>query len=284
MSSGICAKPATWATCPCDRNRSAIPRWSSTSIVRECRPPARDPARSWLARRSTMATSTPANASSPANMSPVGPPPTMTTACSVMAARRSASRRSQPAHHSVGRRGDGVELGGDQLGRAAPSLRPDAMSNSVVPPIRASSSAVQRSSRPLLDLAEVLGVAHLLAPLDFGALDGRLPDREVSHEMIRGGAVPVPFPRRCVHRVARAHLEHVAAARLDAPNAFGHVEGLAGCMDMPGIPSAGCEADDVDPDARGWLSMRDLVDPDVASELLERALARRLLMQHLHGS
>ena len=42
-------------------------------MVRECRPPAREPTRSWLARRSTMATSTPANASSPANISPVGP-------------------------------------------------------------------------------------------------------------------------------------------------------------------------------------------------------------------
>ncbi len=43
--------------------------------MRECRPPAREPGRSWLARRSTMATSTPANANSPANISPVGPPP-----------------------------------------------------------------------------------------------------------------------------------------------------------------------------------------------------------------
>ena len=49
-------------------------------MVRECRPPAREPARSWLARRSTMATSTPANANSPANISPVGPPPAITTA------------------------------------------------------------------------------------------------------------------------------------------------------------------------------------------------------------
>src|SRR6202011_5380470 len=51
---------------------------------RECRPPAREPARSWLAPRSTMATSIPANANSPANISPVGPPPAITTACSVM--------------------------------------------------------------------------------------------------------------------------------------------------------------------------------------------------------
>ena len=49
---------------------------------RECSPPAREPARYWLARRSTIATSIPANANSPANISPVGPPPAITTACS----------------------------------------------------------------------------------------------------------------------------------------------------------------------------------------------------------
>src|SRR5829696_8244302 len=69
------------------------------SSRKECRPPAREPARSWLARRSTMATSTPANANSPANISPVGPPPAITTACSVIAALRPASCRPPPAHH-----------------------------------------------------------------------------------------------------------------------------------------------------------------------------------------
>src|SRR5688572_7882873 len=57
-------------------------------MVREWRPPARMPATSWLARRSTMATSTSANASSPASISPVGPPPAITTACSVIATLR----------------------------------------------------------------------------------------------------------------------------------------------------------------------------------------------------
>jgi hypothetical protein len=56
-------------------------------------PPAREPLRSWLARRSTMTTSTPANANSPANISPVGPPPTITTACSVIATLRQSRRR-----------------------------------------------------------------------------------------------------------------------------------------------------------------------------------------------
>jgi hypothetical protein len=69
-------------------------------MVRACRPPAREPVRSWLGRRSTMATSTPANANSPANISPVGPPPAITTACSVIVTLRSASRRSRPTHHN----------------------------------------------------------------------------------------------------------------------------------------------------------------------------------------
>ncbi len=56
-------------------------------MVRECRPPAREPARAWLARRSRMTTSTPANANSPANISPVGPAPTINTECSVTAER-----------------------------------------------------------------------------------------------------------------------------------------------------------------------------------------------------
>src|SRR5919201_1853896 len=60
-------------------------------MVRACRPPAREPTSSWLGRRSTMATSTSANANSPASISPVGPPPAITTRCSVMATLRPAS-------------------------------------------------------------------------------------------------------------------------------------------------------------------------------------------------
>ena len=53
-------------------------------MVRECRPPAREPSSSWFARRSTIATSIPASANSPANIIPVGPPPAITTACLAM--------------------------------------------------------------------------------------------------------------------------------------------------------------------------------------------------------
>src|SRR6267142_1761904 len=53
-------------------------------MVRECRPPEREPTRSSLARRSTMATSIPASAHSPANIIPVGPAPATNTACSAI--------------------------------------------------------------------------------------------------------------------------------------------------------------------------------------------------------
>src|ERR1700704_4106969 len=68
-------------------------------MVREGRPPAREPARSWLARRSTMATLTSANANSPANISPVGPAPTIKTLASGMVVTSPVVRkgRLQPA-------------------------------------------------------------------------------------------------------------------------------------------------------------------------------------------
>src|SRR5438105_5453589 len=67
-------------------------------MVRECRPPEREPMTSWLARRSTMATSTPANANSPDNISPVGPPPAITTAWSVIATLRPGELPRWPPH------------------------------------------------------------------------------------------------------------------------------------------------------------------------------------------
>jgi hypothetical protein len=48
-------------------------------MVREEMPRAREPESCWLGRRSMTTTSTPASPSSPASMSPVGPPPAITT-------------------------------------------------------------------------------------------------------------------------------------------------------------------------------------------------------------
>src|SRR3954449_6175136 len=49
-----------------------------------------------------MTTSTPANANSPANISPVGPPPAISTACSVIASRCSDSVGPSPLDASLG--------------------------------------------------------------------------------------------------------------------------------------------------------------------------------------
>src|SRR3984893_4452313 len=57
-------------------------------MVRACRPPARERSGSGVARRSTMTTSTSARANSAASIIPVGPPPAITTACSVIATPR----------------------------------------------------------------------------------------------------------------------------------------------------------------------------------------------------
>src|SRR5215475_2537707 len=70
-------------------------------MVRECRPPAREPTRSGLVRRSTIATSTPANANSPANIRPVGPPPAISTACFVSSLLPPICLRSRRDAHGV---------------------------------------------------------------------------------------------------------------------------------------------------------------------------------------
>ena len=112
--------------------------------MRACRPPAREPTRSWLARRSTMATSTPASASSPASISPVGPPPAITTACSVIATARSGRGRRRRAP------GSSVEGGTPYAGTAAARSRIGAPE----PPYRSATisariaSAVSAGARP----------------------------------------------------------------------------------------------------------------------------------------
>jgi hypothetical protein len=50
-----------------------------------------------VARRSMIATSMPANANSPANIIPVGPPPAISTAWSVMVGRTSSFERFRKA-------------------------------------------------------------------------------------------------------------------------------------------------------------------------------------------
>src|SRR5437868_9923512 len=100
-----------------------------------------------------------------------------------------------------------------------------------------------RSSRRLRWRCHVLGIANLVAELALGAVGGRLPDREVRHEVVGRRAVPVPLAGRRANGVAGVDLDDLAAARLDAPEAFRDVDGLANRMAVPGIAGAGREAD-----------------------------------------
>src|SRR5512132_2950524 len=87
-------------------------------MVRDWRPPARELSSSWLARRSTIATSIPASASSAASIIPVGPPPATTTACSairrLLADRMARQLLVMPADGHRERRGDQRDDNNDQ--------------------------------------------------------------------------------------------------------------------------------------------------------------------------
>src|SRR3954453_2678517 len=61
-----------------------------------------------------MATSTSANASSPASISPVGPPPQTTTACSVKATRRPASAGDYAAQPGACRKPTATKPSGEE--------------------------------------------------------------------------------------------------------------------------------------------------------------------------
>src|SRR6266849_3771617 len=97
--------PANACTCtafPSARKRSTTPRWSSTSMVRECRPLERELSSLKLARRSTIRTSVLASVSSAASIIPVGPPPAITTACSDIHHSAFPNVCQETLHHTRG--------------------------------------------------------------------------------------------------------------------------------------------------------------------------------------
>lgn len=90
--------------------------------------------------------------------------------------------------------------------------------------------------------------------------------RDVRHELVRGGAVPVLLARRRPDHVTRVRLEDLAAAGLDQGDARDDVEGLAQAVAVPGSPGAGCEAHGVRAGPGGLLAAVDHVGPRVADE------------------
>ena len=130
---------------------------------------------------------------------------------------------------------------------------------------------------------QVLGVGHLLAPLRLRAIRGRLPHRQVRHEAVGCGPMPVPFPGRSGDGIAGMDLDDPAAAGLAPAQAIGDVERLAHGMPVPRIPGTRCEANEAHPDA-GWALATDQdVVPGVTGEHVGRGLGRRLTRSDLHG-
>src|SRR5664280_373884 len=140
----------------------------------------------------------------------------------------------------------------------------------------------RRSSRSFRRRRQVFRLAHQLAPLTLWALRGRLPDGEVRHEPIGRGAVPVPLAGRRVDRVAGPDLDDLAAPGLNPADPLRDVDGLADGVGVPRIARAGCEADDVDADARWLLATGDDVVPRVPGEGFGRRLDGGLGWLDLH--
>src|SRR4029453_16281606 len=92
----------------------------------------------------------------------------------------------------------------------------------------------------------VLLVGDQVAPLGLRAatLAGALPHRQVAHELVGGGAVPVPLARGRVDGLAGMDLDDLAAAGLDEADALGDVEGLAQGVAVPGGAGARGDADE----------------------------------------
>ena len=98
--------------------------------------------------------------------------------------------------------------------------------------------------------AAVFLVRDVLAPVRLWPVVRRaFGDGQVGHEVIRGGAVPVPFVGRGQDDVAGADLGDLAAAGLDAPPALEDVEGLADGVGVPRGAGRRREVDRADADS-----------------------------------
>src|SRR5437667_4077508 len=130
----------------------------------------------------------------------------------------------------------------------------------------------------------VLVVGHVLKPgVLRAAVRARvLPQGEVDHEVVRGGAVPVLLAGGRIDDIAWVRLDDLAAAGLDQGDALDDVKGLAQAVGVPGGAGARGEPDHVRPGAGGLLAPVDDVEPDIAGEHLGRSLAGRRLLQQFH--
>src|SRR4051812_31666891 len=102
------------------------------------------------------------------------------------------------------------------------------------------------------------------------------------HEVVRGGAVPMPLARRGVDRVARLDLEQLTATSLYPPDSLDHVQGLAHRVGVPGVARARRKVHDAYADARWRRATGEEINPHVADEGDWGSLWRWFLGQKFH--
>jgi hypothetical protein len=68
---------------------------------------------------------------------------------------------------------------------------------------------------------------------------GALSDRQMRHEVVGRGAVPVFFAMGCVDDIAGIGFDDLLPAHLNQAAAFGDVQGLSAVMGMPGTARSG---------------------------------------------
>src|SRR6266704_4460818 len=89
---------------------------------------------------------------------------------------------------------------------------------------------------------------------------------QVGHEVVRGGAVPVPLVPGDIDDVAGTDPDDGSAAGLDQSFAFGDVERLGDRVRVPGGAGAGGEVHVAEGELVRFVPGRDWVDPGVAGE------------------
>src|SRR5215218_6567287 len=147
---------------------------------------------------------------------------------------------------------------------------PSSMQFTAVPPRRLTSTRTGSRRR----LGAVLLVGDVLAPGDGTAAVVGLLHRDMDHEAVWGGAVPVVLGGLEEHAVARADdLDRVAFALAQA-YALGHEDRLPERMGVPRGPGARREVHARRAEAGGLGGGGDGVDVDVAGEPVGRAFHR----------
>ena len=110
--------------------------------------------------------------------------------------------------------------------------------------------------------AAVLLVGDVFAPGDGAARVVGLLDRDVGHEAVGGGAVPVVLAGLEEHAVAGADLLYRAALALAEADALGDIDRLPERVGVPGGAGAGSEVDEVGLCSIGSGRCGDCVDVD----------------------